>query len=142
MMVTYGVVRDAEGIVFWLPFLGMVQGCFALFTMCLPPLFPTLLRTTGAGFCYNAGRVFAAIGTVIFGLFAHVGSGTGALCDHRLALFYAGFLFLPAAVVTWLWLPETGGDRIADSRLGDSQVAPAGTGLPGSESPSIADEIV
>jgi hypothetical protein len=107
MMVTYGVIRDAEGIVFWLPFLGMAQGAFALFTMCLPPLFPTLLRTTGAGFCYNFGRVVAAAGTVIFGLFAKVGTGAGAFSDHRLALFYSGFLFLPAALVTWLWLPES-----------------------------------
>lgn len=108
MMAAYGVVRDANGVLFWLPFLGAAQGAFALFTMCLPPLFPTLLRTTGAGFCYNAGRVFAAAGTVIFGLFAQVGSGAGAVCDHRLALFYSGFLFLPAAVVAWLWLPESG----------------------------------
>ena len=108
MMAAYGVVRGPEDIMSWLPFLGACQGAFALFTMCLPPLFPTLVRTTGAGFCYNVGRVFAAAGTVIFGLFAHVGSGTGAICDHRLALFYAGFLFLPAAVVSWLWLPESG----------------------------------
>ena len=117
MMVAYGVVRDADGVVFWLPFLGMAQGAFALFTMCLPPLFPTLLRTTGAGFCYNVGRTFAAAGTVIFGLFAQVGSGAGAICDHRLALFYAGFLFLPAAVVSWLWLPESGDAPAAASSV-------------------------
>ena len=38
--------------------------------MYLPPLFPTLLRTTGAGFCYNFGRIVAGLGTVFFGLFA------------------------------------------------------------------------
>ncbi len=71
---------------------------FALFTMYLPPLFPTLLRTTGAGFCYNIGRIAAAFGTVVFGLFAQVG-------DYRLALLYAGFLFLPAMAVALL-MPE------------------------------------
>jgi len=106
MMSAYGVVRDAEAVLFWLPFIGIAQGAFALFTMCLPPLFPTLVRTTGAGFCYNVGRVFAAIGTVTFGIFAQVGTGAAAICDHRLALLYSGFLFLPAAAVTWLWLPE------------------------------------
>jgi MFS family permease len=105
MFVTYGTVRDASGVLPWLPFLGAAQGVFALFTMCLPPLFPTLLRTTGAGFCYNVGRVAAAAGTVIFGLFAKVGTGEGAICDHRLALFYAAFLFLPGALVAW-WMPE------------------------------------
>ena len=106
MMITYGVVRDAQSVLFWLPFIGAAQGSFALFTMSIPPLFPTLVRTTGAGFCYNIGRIFAAIGTVTFGLFATVGTGAGAICDHRLALFYAGFLFLPASLVTLLWLPE------------------------------------
>jgi hypothetical protein len=76
----------------------MCQGLFALYTMYLPPLFPTLLRTTGAGFCYNIGRLAAAAGTVAFGLFSQVG-------DYRQALMYAGFLFLPAAVLG-LFLPE------------------------------------
>ena len=61
--------------------------------------FPTLLRTTGAGFCYNIGRVAAAFGTVFFGLFSKVG-------DHRAALFYAGFLFLPAALLSFR-MPST-----------------------------------
>ena len=69
--------------------------------MYLPPLFPTLLRTTGAGFCYNIGRITAAFGTVFFGLCSDVSSQAG---DHRIALFYAGFLFLPAAGVA-LFLP-------------------------------------
>ena len=52
----------------------------ALFMMYLPPLFPVLLRTTGAGFCYNIGRIAAAAGTVIFGMFLKVG-------DYQIALF-------------------------------------------------------
>jgi MFS family permease len=108
MMVAYGSVRDVSGVLFWLPILGASQGAFALFTMALPPLFPTLVRTTGAGFCYNIGRIFAAAGTVTFGLFATVGTGPEAICDHRLALWYAGLLFLPAALVAWWLLPEAG----------------------------------
>ena len=66
--------------------------------MYLPPLFPTLLRTTGAGFCYNIGRIAAAFGTVYFGSFGEAG-------DYRVALFRSGFLFLPAAAIALL-LPE------------------------------------
>ncbi len=62
-------------------------------------MFPTLLRTTGSGFCYNIGRIAAAFGTVFFGIFSKVG-------DHRLALLYAAFLFLPAAAVA-CFLPKT-----------------------------------
>jgi len=98
MLATYGIPRHLGGL--WPGFvcIGLSQGVFALFTMYLPPLFPTLLRTTGAGFCYNMGRIAAGFGTVFFGLFAKVG-------DFRMSLLYAGFLFLPAAGVALL-LPE------------------------------------
>jgi MFS family permease len=94
----YCVPRDHSALLYWFPVIGFFQGTFGLFTMYLPPLFPTLLRTTGAGFCYNIGRTVAAFGTVFFGLFSKVG-------DHRGALFYAGFLFLPAALIAFL-LPK------------------------------------
>lgn len=78
--------------------IGLCQGMFGLFTMCLPPLFPTLLRTTGAGFCYNIGRLAAAAGTVFFGLFRKVG-------EPGRALLFASVLFVPAAVLAF-WLPS------------------------------------
>jgi MFS family permease len=87
MLLAYTVPRDHESLLRFLPVIGFFQGGFALFTMYLPPLFPTLLRTTGAGFCYNIGRVTAAVGTVAFSGFM----------DHRFALLIAGWLFLPAA---------------------------------------------
>jgi MFS family permease len=76
--------------------IGFCQGVFGLFTMCLPPLFPTLQRTTGAGFSYNVGRVFSAIGVVVFGLVTiQIGQ----------CLLYASCLFVPAALLA-LRLPE------------------------------------
>lgn len=83
---------------FWFPLAGFFSGVFALFTMYLPPLFPTLLRTTGAGFCYNIGRIAAAVCTLVFGLLAPVN-------DYREALLYAGGLALFAAAWSWR-LPE------------------------------------
>jgi energy-converting hydrogenase Eha subunit A len=94
----YGVERPHTALYWWLLGPGFFQGVFALFTMYLPPLFPTLLRTTGAGFCYNIGRVVSAMGVVFFGLFQTVG-------DYRRTLLYAGLLFLPAALFALL-LPE------------------------------------
>ena len=95
MFGAYYVARDHHALLWWFPLIGFCQGVFGLFTMYLPPLFPTLLRTTGAGFCYNIGRAISAVGVVFFGLFSKVG-------DHRLALFYAGFLFLPAAAISFM----------------------------------------
>jgi MFS family permease len=98
MTATYAVPRGPDDLWPGLAAVGVCQGVFALFTMYLPPLFPTLLRTTGAGFCYNFGRVAAGLGTVFFGLFTQVG-------DYRLALLVASVLFLPAAGLALL-LPE------------------------------------
>lgn len=92
---TYYVPRDQASLWYFIPLMGICQGVFGLFTMYLPPLFPTLVRTTGAGFCYNIGRIAAAAGTVFFVIFA-------PLNDYRPALFYAGFLFLPAAAFALL----------------------------------------
>lgn len=86
-----------EATLWWFAAIGLCQGVFGLFTMCLPPLFPTLLRTTGAGFCYNFGRIVAAGGTIFFGLTA-----AGQVGDYRTALLYAGYLFVPAALVAFL----------------------------------------
>ncbi len=103
MFMTYSQPLDRQGLWYGIASIGMCQGAFALFTMYLPPLFPTLLRTTGAGFCYNFGRIMAGLGTVFFGMFSKVG-------DHRMALFYSAFLFLPAAAFACM-LPEPPDER-------------------------------
>jgi MFS family permease len=96
----YGAPRSLTTLWWCFPVLGACSGFFALFTMYLPPLFPTLLRTTGAGFSYNIGRIAAAVGTVVFGLLSPIG-------DKRLALLYGGTLFLPAALLA-LAMPDEG----------------------------------
>ena len=65
MLGAFAVPRGYQELVyFWFPLVGFFSGLFAIFTMYLPPLFPTLLRTTGAGFCYNFGRIVSATGVV------------------------------------------------------------------------------
>jgi len=103
MVFTYGSPRSLQTLWWCFPILGACSGFFALFTMYLPPLFPTLLRTTGAGFSYNIGRIAAAVGTIVFGLLSPIG-------DNRLALFYSGWLFLPAAIFA-LAMPEVPNDE-------------------------------
>ena len=71
---------------------------FGLFTMYLPPLFPTLLRTSGAGFCYNIGRIAAAVASIVFGLLAPVG-------EFRVALLWVSLIAAAAALASY-WLPE------------------------------------
>lgn len=101
MLACYAVDHSHRALYYWLAVPGFFQGVFCLYTMYLPALFPTLLRTTGAGFCYNIGRVVSALGVVFFGLFGVV-SQVG---DYRRTLLLAGCLFLPAAAVA-LALPD------------------------------------
>ncbi len=50
-----------------------IFGIFGAFTFYLPELFPTRLRATGAGFCYNVGRLVAAGGPFLVGNIASRG---------------------------------------------------------------------
>jgi len=101
MLGAYGVARPYQGLIPWLAAIGVCQGLFGLFTMYLPPLFPTLLRTTGAGFCYNIGRIAAACAVVFFGVFSKIDEPG----SFRLVLLYSAYLFPLAAAVAML-LPE------------------------------------
>ncbi|HVU17185.1 MAG TPA: MFS transporter [Candidatus Didemnitutus sp.] len=98
MALAFAVPRGFDSLAwFWIPLTGFFSGVFGLFTMYLPPLFPVLLRTTGAGFCYNIGRAAAAIASVVFGWLAPVG-------DFRVALLASSGLAL-AAAISAKWLP-------------------------------------
>jgi len=106
----FGVPRDFAALAwFWCPAIGFFSGLFGLFTMYLPPLFPTLLRTSGAGFCYNIGRIAAAVAAVVFGLFAPVG-------DLRTALLWTSALAL-AACISACWLPVREREEPMDTGL-------------------------
>ena len=88
-----------------------VFGVFGAFTYYLPELYPTRLRGTGAGFCYNSGRLIAAIGPFIVGSIAS--RGAGALGSALQVLFYVGFVPL-AGLLVMPWVLETKGRALAD----------------------------
>jgi len=70
-------------------FIGVtIFGVFGSFTYYLPELFPTRLRGTGAGFCYNAGRIVAAGGPFLVGAIA--ARGADALASAQQVLFWIG----------------------------------------------------
>jgi MFS family permease len=56
-----------------------VFGVFGSFTFYLPELFPVRLRGTGAGFCYNAGRVITSVFPAIIGLVRSSGTNPGSV---------------------------------------------------------------
>ncbi len=85
-----------------LPFLGFFTGgIHAGYAIYFPELFPTHLRATGAGFCFNGGRIAAAAVLVLSGWLKALPK-----MDLRFAVTLLGSLFLVGVVVI-LFMPET-----------------------------------
>jgi len=85
-----------------------VFGVFGSFTYYLPELFPTRLRGTGSGFCYNVGRVIAAIGPFLVGAIAAQGVQSAVQ-----VLFWVGVIPL-LGLLLMPWVVETRGRPLLD----------------------------
>jgi MFS family permease len=112
LFVTFGLNLPPETRLYlYFPIGLTVFGVFGSFTYYLPELFPTRLRATGAGFCYNVGRVVAAGGPFMVGTLAS--QGIYALQTTLQLLFMLGFIpliglgFMP-------WVIETKGRILTD----------------------------
>lgn len=88
-----------------------IFGVFGAFTYYLPELYPTRLRGTGSGFCYNAGRVIAAFGPFVV---AHIASrGADAFRSALDVLYYVGFVPLLGLAALAI-VPETKDRALVD----------------------------
>jgi MFS family permease len=96
---TFGLDLPLVARVYMYFFIGVtVFGVFGSFTYYLPELFPTRLRGTGAGFCYNAGRIIAAGGPFLVGAIAS--RGADSLRTATQVLFWIGVVPLLGAVLS------------------------------------------
>ncbi len=105
LFAAFGVTwPEAWRLYFYFPVGLAVFGVFGSFTYYLPELFPTRLRSTGAGFCYNSGRIIAAGGPFLVGWVAS--RGANALDTALAAMSWIavipllGLLLLPLVVET------------------------------------------
>jgi predicted MFS family arabinose efflux permease len=91
-----------------LPIFGFfAQGIHAGYAVYFPTLFPTHLRATGSGFCFNTGRILAA--PVLIWLSAWM----KASLDLRLAITCLGGFFLLGLAFLVL-VPETSGQDLPE----------------------------
>jgi SHS family sialic acid transporter-like MFS transporter len=79
---------------------------YGWFPLYLPELFPTRVRATGQGVCYNAGRVLAIAGTLLQGRLVAAFDGRYAAACATITLVYGMGL-----VLVWLG-PETHGREL------------------------------
>jgi hypothetical protein len=67
-IVMFTLVRSTNGVLVAAPIAGFFMlGGFGVFAVYLPELFPTAVRATGQGFCFNFARVITGVGTVTTG---------------------------------------------------------------------------
>lgn len=112
LLATFGLPLPPETRLYFYFFIGLtVFGVFGSFTYYLPELFPTRLRATGAGFCYNIGRIIAAGGPFLVGYFA--AQGVAALPKTLHTLFWIGFVPL-VGLCLLPWIIETKGRVLTD----------------------------
>jgi MFS family permease len=84
-----------------LPILGFFsKGLFGGFPLYLPELFPTNLRATGAGFCYNAGRIVASGSPFITGTLIATFGSFGQAASAVALVYLGGLLIIPFAPET------------------------------------------
>jgi MFS family permease len=102
------MIRTLDELMWFMPVYGyFIIGGFGTFAAYLPELFPTRVRATGQGFCWNAARCLTAIGPLIGGmLVGTLGSFPAAAAST--AIFYAVGL-----IAIWFG-PETRGVPLRD----------------------------
>ena len=104
------VAWEPSEFIFWMASLGFFSGFFfGWLPLCLPELFPTRVRATGAGVSFNWGRILTGIGVLVSaaalrktfeGQYADVGQITGFI--------YA------VGIVVILLAPDTSGKELED----------------------------
>ena len=106
--VIFLVPRPYEQVLLLLPLLGFFNnGIFSGFPIYLPELYPTRIRATGAGFCFNAGRVLAAVGPFLTGYLEQSLGSLGRAASAIALIYLVGLAILPFA-------PETRGKPLPD----------------------------
>jgi MFS family permease len=106
---TFGSLRTEVDSYWMAPLLGFgVSAVFGGFAIYFPELFPTRLRSTGIGFCYNVARYITAFGPLTLGKLTLLFAGLDSQLPLRpAAIALSGIYLLGLAVLPFA--PETRG---------------------------------
>jgi MFS family permease len=106
-MFVFSSLRTASDAYWMLPMMGFAQlSIFAGYSIYFPELFPTRLRGTGVGFCYNTVRYLAAPAPILFGYLA-------TMMSFRTAAIMMATIYL-VGMVALIWAPETKGKPLPE----------------------------
>jgi len=117
VVTTFYWFREPGQIWFFYPWLGFgALAVFGGYAIYFPELFPTRLRSTGTGFCYNVSRFVAIVGPLIMGALAQSLEGVSSVPAFRLAaIIMASAYFI--GIVALIWAPETRGQRLPEEEM-------------------------
>jgi MFS family permease len=104
----FTLIDTIQSLLWFMPLYGFFAiGGFATLAAYLPELFPTHIRATGQGFCWNLGRALTAIGPLTSGMLVD------ALASVPIAAIILTGSYLIGLVAIWFG-PETSGVPLPD----------------------------
>ena len=111
LFITFGASLSPDARMWMLFAVGVgIYGVFSPFVFYLPELFPSRLRATGSGLCYNIGRVIAALGPGIVGIISAASGGSSEIIVRT--LFWLGVIPLVMALAAKSLIVETRGQHL------------------------------
>ncbi|HMD35028.1 MAG TPA: MFS transporter [Vicinamibacterales bacterium] len=106
LLPVYGFLREPAALLALGPAVAFFgTGYYSGFGALTAELYPTAVRATAQGFCYNTGRLASALAPFAVGSLATT-RGFGA------AFLATGAAFV-LALVAWIWIPETANRELA-----------------------------
>lgn len=100
-------LKTATDVLWMLPLMGFATlSCFAGYSIYFPEIFPTRLRGTGVGFCYNTVRYLAAPFPFLLGWLS-------TLMPFRNVAVVMSSIYL-VGIVALIWAPETKGKPLPE----------------------------
>ena len=99
-----------DDFLWWMGALGLFSGFFfGWLPLCLPELFPTRVRSTGAGVSFNFGRIATVVGILIAAVM--LGQSYGG--DYAAIGRITGLIYVLGMVVIW-FAPDTSKQGLQD----------------------------
>ena len=106
-MFVFHSLNSATDAYWMLPMMGFAQlAVFAGYSIYFPELFPTRMRGTGVGFCYNTVRYLAAPAPTLMGYLA-------SLMSFRSAAVLMSTIYV-VGMIALIWAPETKGKPLPE----------------------------